>query len=112
MVLATRPLIRLRDWMSLRSRPPKYDGQLTPAAPLTSSTAALGATALASSVANAVALEIALFYFERRGCKYRETVPIIGVGGASETRSRVGRRVARPAVSLLATNTRPPPRAL
>src|SRR5260370_1301662 len=78
MVLATRPLIRLRDWMSLRSRPPKYDGQLTPAAPLASSTAALGATALASSVANGVALENALFYFERRGCRYRETVPIIG----------------------------------
>src|SRR6266404_8439198 len=86
MVLATRPLIRLRDWMSLRSRPPKYDGQLTPAAPLTSSTAALGATALASSVANAVALEIALFYFERRGCKCREMVPMIGLAEPSERR--------------------------
>src|SRR6266436_9315749 len=98
MVLATRPLIRLRDWMSLRSRPPKYDGQLTPAAPLTSSTAALGATALASSVANAVALEIALFYFERRGCKYRETVPIIGLAEPSERRLR---RCGLPSLSRL-----------
>src|SRR6266481_3511076 len=106
MVLATRPLIRLRDWMSLRSRPPKYDSQLTPAAPLTSSTAALGATPLATSVANAVALEIALFYFERRGCKCRETVPIIGLAEPSERRLRRGRVSSAPTgMSFLAPTT-------
>src|SRR3984893_1278548 len=82
---APRSAARL-DLPEIKSRPPKYDGQLTPAAPLTSSTAALGATALATSVVHAVALEIALFYFDRRGCKYQETVPIIGLAEPSERR--------------------------